>query len=97
MTEDHDLVARITALHEEVARLRQAVASHAVIDQAIGVVITLGTLRPEEGWEVLEEVSRATGTAVREVAAQLVRWAHSGRLPDELEQALDAALTRDDH
>ncbi|MFF9324770.1 ANTAR domain-containing protein [Streptomyces sp. NPDC014776] len=96
MTEDHDLLAKITTLHEEVARLRQAVASHAVMDQAIGVVITLGTLRPEEGWEVLEEVARQTGTPLREVATHLVEWAHCGWLPEAIEQALDAALTRDD-
>ncbi|POX45468.1 ANTAR domain-containing protein [Streptomyces sp. Ru71] len=95
MSEDHDLVEKITALHEEVARLRLAVASDAVVDQAIGVVITLGTLRPEEGWEVLQAVARQTGTKLLDVADHLVRWAHSGWLPDTLEQALDAALTRD--
>ncbi|MFF7238147.1 ANTAR domain-containing protein [Streptomyces collinus] len=39
---------RIGELQAEVAQLREAVASHAVVDQAIGMVVALGRMTPEE-------------------------------------------------
>lgn len=44
-----DETARILALQEEVEQLKEAVSSHAVVDQAIGVVVALGRITPEEG------------------------------------------------
>ncbi|MYW63456.1 ANTAR domain-containing protein [Streptomyces sp. SID8379] len=85
---------RITVLQDEVRQLHQAIASHTVVDQAIGVVIALGGLTPDQGWDVLKEVSQHTNTKLREIADQVVRWTNRGWLPDDTRQALDAALVR---
>ncbi|MFF3737958.1 ANTAR domain-containing protein [Streptomyces sp. NPDC002566] len=87
---------RIAALEAEVDQLQRAVASHAVVDQAIGVVIAVGRLRPEQGWEVLKEISQHTNTKLREVAEYVVQGAHCGWLPDEIHHALVSALSRTD-
>ncbi|WP_037677387.1 ANTAR domain-containing protein [Streptomyces griseus] len=94
MSGQEELVERISALQEEVGQLRQALASHAVIDQAIGVVIAVGRLRPEQGWDVLREISQHTNTKLREVAEYVVQGTHCGWLPDEIHHALTAALQR---
>ncbi|RSS36459.1 ANTAR domain-containing protein [Streptomyces sp. WAC05858] len=67
-------------------------ASRAVIDQAIGVAITHGSLLPDQGWGVLRTVSQTTNIKVRLIAEQIVRWPHSGRLPEDIRQVLEAAL-----
>ncbi|MFJ1729851.1 ANTAR domain-containing protein [Streptomyces sp. NPDC088254] len=87
---------RIAALEAEVDQLQRAVVSHAVVDQAIGVVIAVGRLRPEQGWEVLKEISQHTNTKLREVAEYVVQGAHCGWLPDEIHHALVSALSRTD-
>ncbi|GGR29426.1 ANTAR domain-containing protein [Streptomyces aurantiogriseus] len=89
-----ELNERIAVLEEEVGQLRQAVASHAVVDQAIGVVIAVAHLRPEQGWEVLREISQRTNTKLREVAEYVVQGAHCHWLPDEIHHALTDALRR---
>lgn len=43
-----DETVRTLALQEEVEQLKEAVASHAVVDQAIGVVVALGRMTPDE-------------------------------------------------
>jgi hypothetical protein len=85
---------QLAALQEEVTQLRTAMASHAVIDQAIGVVISVGGLRPEQGWDVLREVSQHTNIKLREVARCLVHWPSSGQLPPGVRRALTAAVAR---
>ncbi|MFJ9740665.1 ANTAR domain-containing protein [Streptomyces sp. NPDC101166] len=90
------LKERIAALEAEIAQLQQAVVSHAVVDQAIGVVVAVGHLRPEQGWEVLKEISQRTNTKLREVAEYVVQGAHCGWLPDEIHHALVSALSRTD-
>ncbi|MEU9479792.1 ANTAR domain-containing protein [Streptomyces sp. NPDC048191] len=85
---------QLTALQEEVTQLRRAVVSHAVVDQAIGVVIATGGLRPEQGWEILRQVSQHTNVKLRDVARSLVLWPSGGRLPDEVRRALSAAVAR---
>ncbi|WAP57547.1 ANTAR domain-containing protein [Streptomyces sp. S465] len=89
-----DLLKKIASLEEEVGQLRQAVVSHAVIDQAIGVVITHGSLRPDQGWHILKTVSQHTNTKLREIAEQIVQWPHCGWLPESTRRALEAALAR---
>ncbi|MEU6388314.1 ANTAR domain-containing protein [Streptomyces sp. NPDC046939] len=84
----------LTGLRAEAAQLRQAIASHIVVDQAIGVVIVLGRLTPDEGWDVLKEISQHTNTKLRDVARQLVGWANGRPLPDRTRGALDSALHR---
>ncbi|WP_240812975.1 ANTAR domain-containing protein [Streptomyces sp. DASNCL29] len=91
---DDDLLKKIAILEEEVGQLRRAVVSHAVIDQAIGVVISHGRLLPDEGWNVLRTVSQNTNTKLRLIAEQIVQWPHSGRLPEDIQRALKAALAR---
>ncbi|MCK8678082.1 ANTAR domain-containing protein [Streptomyces lichenis] len=94
MPEQEHRIGEISALREEVAQLRHAVVSHAVIDQAIGVVLAYGGLRSDAGWEVLREVSQHTNTKLREVAEYLVQWPHCAWLPPEIHRGLDAALQR---
>ncbi|WP_309142785.1 MULTISPECIES: ANTAR domain-containing protein [Streptomyces violaceusniger group] len=92
--ERDDLLKKIAILEEEVGQLRQAVDSHAVIDQAIGVVITHGRLPPGQGWDVLRTVSQNTNTKLRLIAEEIVQWPYSGRLSENIQQALEAALAR---
>ena len=93
MTGDEE-TDELAALQQEVTQLRTAVVSHAVIDQAIGVVISVGGLRPEQGWDVLREVSQHTNIKLREVARCLVHWPSSGQLPADVRRALSAAVAR---
>ncbi|KMS85376.1 ANTAR domain-containing protein [Streptomyces sp. NRRL WC-3725] len=83
---------QVKALQEEVEQLRRALGSHALVDQAIGVVITVGGLRPEQGWEVLRHMSQHTNIKLREVARCLVEWPSRGRLPEVIRRALPAAV-----
>lgn len=93
MTEREELVGQIEELQEEVAQLRQALVSHAVVDQAIGVLVALSGLRPEQGWEVLKTVSQRTNTKLRDVALHVVHWPGLGTLPPEIRPALRIALS----
>ncbi|MET9792534.1 ANTAR domain-containing protein [Streptomyces canus] len=93
MTQHEEPVEKIEELQEEIAQLRQALASHAVVDQAIGVVLALSGLRPDQGWEVLKTVSQRTNTKLRDVAQHVVRWPDLGSLPAEIHPALRIALT----
>ncbi|MFI1538718.1 ANTAR domain-containing protein [Streptomyces anandii] len=86
------LLTKISDLQEEIGQLQEAIASHAVIDQAIGVVITLGALRPDQGFEVLREVSQHTNIKLRQICEHLLDWVHSEQLSDEIRTALDKAL-----
>ena len=91
--QDHDdQIDKRAALEEELAQLRHAVVSHAVVDQAIGVVVAHGAVRVETGWEILKEISQHTNTKLREVAEHLVQWPHCGWLPPEIHRGLYAAL-----
>lgn len=89
---DEQTTDQLKALREEVAQLRQARDSHALIDQAIGVVITVSRLRPEQGWDVLKHISQHTNVKLREVARCLVEWPARGTLPDAVRRALPAAV-----
>ncbi|MFK4106739.1 ANTAR domain-containing protein [Streptomyces sp. NPDC019531] len=93
MTQREELVEKIEELQEEIAQLRQALVSHAVVDQAIGVVVAVSGLRPEQGWEVLKTVSQRTNTKLRDVALHIVHWPDVGSLPAEIRPALRIALT----
>lgn len=92
MPEHENHSGEVAALHEEIAQLRRAVVSHAVVDQAIGVVITYGGLRPEDGWDAIKEISQRTNIKVREVAEHLVRWPAEGSLPPRIRRGLDGVL-----
>lgn len=86
------LLHMISELQKEIGQLQEAVVSHTVVDQAIGVVIALGRLRPDQGFGVLREVSQRTNTRLRQIAELIVDWAGGEQLPDEIRAALDEAL-----
>ncbi|MER6152743.1 ANTAR domain-containing protein [Streptomyces hirsutus] len=85
---------RILQLEEEVQQLKEAVVSHAVVDQAIGVVVALGRVSPDQGWTVLREVSQHTNVKLRDVAATIVASGRTGVLPPGLRAELRKALDR---
>ncbi|MBO1332705.1 ANTAR domain-containing protein [Streptomyces sp. VRA16 Mangrove soil] len=85
---------RIGALQDEIRQLQQAIASHAIVDQAIGVMIALGGLTPNQGWHVLKTVSQQTNIKLRHIAERIVAWTTGHPLDTNLRHALDLALTK---
>ncbi|WP_199807044.1 MULTISPECIES: ANTAR domain-containing protein [unclassified Streptomyces] len=85
---------RILELQEEVQQLKEAVVSHAVVDQAIGVIVVLGRVSPDEGWAVLKEVSQHTNVKLRNVAEMILVWGRTGAMPRDIRAALADALDR---
>ncbi|MFE9030541.1 ANTAR domain-containing protein [Streptomyces iakyrus] len=85
---------RIFALQEEVQQLKEAVVSHAVVDQAIGMVVALGRISPDQGWAVLKDVSQHTNIKLRNVAELIHVWGRTGLMPEEIRAALEDALDR---
>ncbi|MFF7280809.1 ANTAR domain-containing protein [Streptomyces griseorubiginosus] len=83
---------RIFALQEEIDQLKEAVVSHAVVDQAIGMVVALGRVTPDEGWAVLKDVSQHTNIKLRSVADLILIWGRSGDIPGEVRVELEKAL-----
>ncbi|MGW5651296.1 ANTAR domain-containing protein [Streptomyces humi] len=92
MTDHQGLHDKIAALQREVDQLRHALVSHAVVDQAIGVLRAVHGLGGRESWDVLQQVSQDLNVKLREVAADVLRWADSGRLPDRTGPALREAV-----
>ncbi|MGW0903373.1 ANTAR domain-containing protein [Streptomyces sp. NPDC002853] len=84
----------VVDLHDEVEQLKQAVWSHATIDQAIGVVIALGQLTPDDAWTVIREVSMRTNTKLRDVSQQILTWGRTGVLADQIRGELELQLRR---
>ncbi|MFE0419667.1 ANTAR domain-containing protein [Streptomyces tendae] len=87
-------VDQIFQLQEQVRQLKEAVVSHAAVDQAIGVVIALGGMTPDEGWIVLKEVSQHTNIKLRNVAEAILIWGRTGVMPPEILTALEHRLGR---
>ncbi|MGW6274801.1 ANTAR domain-containing protein [Streptomyces sp. NPDC055060] len=75
-------------LQEEVEQLRHAVWAHAIVDQAIGVVVALGRLDPDAAWNVIRTVSMHTNTKVRDVAQQILAFVAEGDLDRNLHREL---------
>ncbi|KUL71518.1 MULTISPECIES: ANTAR domain-containing protein [unclassified Streptomyces] len=92
--EDPDDSARIAELEAEVDQLRHAVGAHAVVDQAIGMVVALGRVAPDQGWAVLKDVSQHTNIKLREVAELIIRWGREGEMPAGIRVELQEALER---
>ncbi|MEU6682803.1 ANTAR domain-containing protein [Streptomyces sp. NPDC046832] len=92
--EPGDLKTKILDLERDNEHLQTAITSHAVIDQAIGVIIALGGLHPEQGFDVLRHVSQHTNIKLRTVADLIVDWVSSKQLPEDVQQALNAALNQ---
>ncbi|MBZ6231803.1 ANTAR domain-containing protein [Streptomyces olivaceus] len=93
MTADGD-PEQLFRLQEQVRQLKEAVVSHAVVDQAIGVVVVLGAVSPDEGWIVLKEVSQHTNIKLRNVAETMLIWGRTGVMPQEIRAALEDTLDR---
>lgn len=83
---------RMSRLEDENLQLQEAVRSHAVVDQAIGVVLAVGRLSPDAGWEVLRNISQNTNIKLRHVAELIVDWARTGELPAEVRERLEHEL-----
>ncbi|WP_327667930.1 MULTISPECIES: ANTAR domain-containing protein [unclassified Streptomyces] len=84
--------AKVEALQDTVVQLEQAVESHADVDQAIGVVLALGRISPEEAWDVLRETSMRTNVKLRQVAEMVVEWGRGGELSAEVRSELGRQL-----
>lgn len=81
-------------LAERIAQLEQAVESHAVIDQAIGVVMTVAGCEQERAFLVLRDASQRSNTKLRLVARQVTDWARSGSIDPRLAQLLAEGLSQ---
>ncbi|MEU1532339.1 ANTAR domain-containing protein [Streptomyces fagopyri] len=82
----------VLRLEDENLQLKQAVRSHAVVDQAIGVILAVGRLTPDQGWDALRSISQNTNVKLRQVAELIVDWARTGRLPGEIRSRLEHEL-----
>ncbi|MGW7494775.1 ANTAR domain-containing protein [Streptomyces luteogriseus] len=90
-----DVVAR---LEQENSQLRQAVDSHATVDQAMGVLAAVCRLEPAAGFKVLREVSQRTNIKLHTVADAVLDWASKQKpLPLSVDRELQAALRRQSH
>ncbi|MEU9882282.1 ANTAR domain-containing protein [Streptomyces phaeochromogenes] len=85
---------RIAELQEEIGQLKEAVTSHAVVDQAIGIMVALGRVTPDDGWAVLREVSQHTNIKLRNVAEMILAWGQNGDLPPDVRATLEDTLDR---
>ncbi|WP_369218008.1 ANTAR domain-containing protein [Streptomyces flavofungini] len=85
---------KVVELERKVSQLEQAVESHATVDQAIGIVVAVGQLTPEQAWTVLRETSQHTNTKLTRVADLIVAWGCAGDLPEDIRKELDASLAR---
>ncbi|MER5257249.1 MULTISPECIES: ANTAR domain-containing protein [unclassified Streptomyces] len=89
-----DEVAEIKALRTEVNDLHRALDSHPCIDQARGMLMTLGPCTAEEAWEILVEVSQHSNTKLRAVAEELIATTEGEPLPNPVRTALGEALRK---
>jgi hypothetical protein len=89
-----DEAERIFELQEEVHQLKEAITSHAVVDQAIGMMVALGRVTPDQGWAVLREVSQHTNIKLRNIAEMIIIWGRGGELPEDVGAALEDTLDR---
>ncbi|MGW2940051.1 ANTAR domain-containing protein [Streptomyces sp. NPDC001156] len=82
----------IQELQTKVAQLEHAVDSHAVIDQAIGIVVAVGRLTAAEAWDVLRETSMCTNIKLRYVAELVLAWGETGNLSANIREELARRL-----
>ncbi|MDX3452040.1 ANTAR domain-containing protein [Streptomyces sp. ME02-8801-2C] len=86
--------ATAARLEQENTQLRHAIESHAVVDQALGVLIAVHRIPPDAGFDVLREVSQHTNIKLHTVAEALIGWALGQPLPAPVEQKLGEAVQR---
>src|SRR3989442_1048975 len=89
-----DAQERHAQLEETVEQLAAAVASHAAVDQAIGIIVVLGKLSPSQSWDVLVEVSQHTNIKVRHIAELIVEFGRTGHLCTDIRTELNSSLAR---
>ncbi|MFM9500155.1 ANTAR domain-containing protein [Streptomyces galilaeus] len=87
-----DAAEELLALREENRQLKEGMLARARIDQAMGVLVALAGTTADEAWDLLREVSMNTNRKLRMVAEILVGWPAGGALPDDVREALDAAV-----
>ncbi|WP_345021970.1 ANTAR domain-containing protein [Streptomyces shaanxiensis] len=92
--EDAALLAEVHELRVTNEQLRQALASHAVIDQARGMVMALAPCSSDMAWDLLVEVSQHCNIKLRDVAAALVATTKGRSLPEPMQSELRRALRR---
>ncbi|MFE0798340.1 ANTAR domain-containing protein [Streptomyces mutabilis] len=93
-TRTNELVKELQQVRAENRQLKQALASHVLVDRAIGVLTVLGQISPSDGFTVLREVSQHTNVRLSVVAEYLLKHAQGAALPDPLLGELHAALAR---
>ncbi|MEU3842307.1 ANTAR domain-containing protein [Streptomyces sp. NPDC028635] len=86
---------RLRTLQDEIAQLRQAIASRPVIDQARGMLMAAHGCTSQEAWTILRETSQLSNTKLRAVAAMLTAGAGAAGAPPpaEIRSALRTALS----
>ncbi|MFD5971000.1 ANTAR domain-containing protein [Streptomyces sp. NPDC058783] len=93
-TTTDELVKELERVRAENRHLERALASHATVDRAIGVLTVLGRISPDDGFTVLREISQHTNVRLSAVAEHLLAHARGAELPDVLLGELHAALAR---
>lgn len=91
---DQAAADKIARLSEENAQMQQAVASHAVIDQAIGVLVAVWQVPPVDGWQVLREVSQSLNIKLHAVAAEVVDWPLGRPMSQPVARELEVRVER---
>ncbi|MFA3876434.1 ANTAR domain-containing protein [Streptomyces sp. MMCC 100] len=91
-TTTDELVKELERVRAENRQLKQALASHATVDRAIGVLTVLGQISPRDGFTILREISQHTNIRLSAVAEHLLVHARGEALPDVLLGELHAAL-----
>ncbi|MGY1739313.1 MULTISPECIES: ANTAR domain-containing protein [unclassified Blastococcus] len=86
---DHPYADRVHALEVEVAQMRTAMASRAVIEQAKGILMLLTGCSDQVAFDVLTHISSTTHRKVRDLAVAITASA-CGRspLPADVQDAI---------
>ncbi|MYT75531.1 MULTISPECIES: ANTAR domain-containing protein [unclassified Streptomyces] len=79
----------VARMEDEIAHLRREMSSHAGIDQAVGVILTMGRMTPAEALDALREVSASTGVRADRLARMLIDFPRTGTLPAAVRQELE--------
>lgn len=91
---DAPLDPMVVELRSANDQLQRALASRAVIDQAIGMVMALAPCSSGTAKSLLVNISQHSNIKLREVAAALVATADGEALPQALHKELRHALRR---
>ncbi|MEU6497566.1 ANTAR domain-containing protein [Streptomyces sp. NPDC046984] len=86
------LRSEVEELQTKVVQLEQAVDSHAVVDQAIGVIVAVARMTPDRAWDVLRETSMSTNIKLRHVADLVITWGAAGELATDIREELARRL-----